>query len=54
MSGAPDLAAFDPIFIVGAPRSGTTLLRAMLSRSADLVLWRQPRNLAAQEKWTER
>ena len=32
MSGAPDLAAFDPIFIVGAPRSGTTLLRAMLSR----------------------
>ena len=32
MSGAADLAAFDPIFIVGAPRSGTTLLRAMLSR----------------------
>lgn len=32
MSEAADLAAFDPIFIVGAPRSGTTLLRAMLSR----------------------
>ena len=32
MSEAVDLATFDPIFIVGAPRSGTTLLRAMLSR----------------------
>jgi hypothetical protein len=32
MSEIVDLAVFDPIFIVGAPRSGTTLLRAMLSR----------------------
>jgi hypothetical protein len=32
MSTHLDLATFDPIFIVGAPRSGTTLLRAMLNR----------------------
>jgi len=38
MSEAVDLATFDPIFIVGAPRSGTSLLRAMLSRHHNIGL----------------
>ena len=38
MSNVVDLATFDPIFIVGAPRSGTSLLRAMLSRHPKIGL----------------